>query len=335
MKVFMWPFDEGLLINDYTKILGEGIRRKGFKVQRFSLCKYCFSWRAVLHIHWPETYLGSSKCYVRVLGSVFVLFVLFWSRVNRTRVVWTVHNVYPHDSSVGFFSRLFYRLLKIFVDKLLFLSECSREKLLHHMPYFGSIPYKVSPHIFYPDAGMQKMPAEASGLEWPYLLFWGMIKPYKNVTSLVIAYGECEFKSEFGLLIAGRFMDQTLKSEVADCARNISNIMFIDKFLDSEEISWLLNNCLGVVLPYKDITNSGALYHSLSASKKILVPRNQYFEEQSRFHGGKIILYENNISSDDIDQFYQECRILDEGSADNIKVYNEKIFSDVSKFYLS
>lgn len=111
------------------------------------------------------------------------------------------------------------------------------------------------------------LPPELEGAEGPVILFFGLIRPYKGVDTLLEAFRQVEGAE---LWIAGNpRMDMAPLHELADKAPG--RVRFLPRFVTDAEIPAIMRRADVVALPYRDIEQSGVLYAALAFGKPMVL----------------------------------------------------------------
>ena len=264
--------------NPYIDLLYAGMPDFGVTVKAFSVqnlknrCDVC-------HIHWPDLVLSRESLLASLNQALRLWLMLLWAKLRwRAKVVWTVHNLEPHERSLPrWWRRLFYRIWFRFVDGCIFMSEASRRAF--EQKYQRSYPHALVPHGHYCDV-YDKVEAEAGlrerlGVRADDVVFghYGQIRDYKNVPHLMREFTKLEGE-HYKLIVAGRVrvQDRALQDELGAIVDEDSRIQFIDGFVSDEAMKALYELTDWAVLPYKDILNSGSALLALSLGCPVLVP---------------------------------------------------------------
>lgn len=232
----------------------------------------------VLHLHWPSFLYTVPTSRLRSwLGLLRFTALMLMLRARGARVVWTAHNLYPHDNGHAALHRLGRRLVvslcsHVFVHGALAATAVAREfgvpaarlVQLEHGNFIG----------FYPNTVTRSAARGALGVPHaPFLyLFLGLCKPYKNLELLVRSHAALGDDSL--LWVAGRFQSDAYRQRVQQAVGQAGGrTTLIDRSLPSEELQLYLNACDAVVAPYQEILTSGTALLALSFGRPLVAPR--------------------------------------------------------------
>lgn len=250
-----------------------------------------FSWRRALlsrydvfHVHWPEFLIRSDSWFKkRIKRAGFALLVRRLRR-RRIAVVRTVHNLAPHAKGDAEEARLLSGLDEL-VDTYVLLNSCTpapsrgRSVIVPHGDYveqFASIP--------------------RSQVRTGRLLYFGRIEPYKGVVELMDAFAHADIP-ESELRIVGSAAPAMAQEIEARTRRSPSTSALLGYVSDEQMVAEITAAEL-VVLPYREMHNSGVLLVALSLGKPVLVPAGCVNDEISREVGpGWVTQYEGEISA--------------------------------------
>jgi glycosyltransferase involved in cell wall biosynthesis len=124
----------------------------------------------------------------------------------------------------------------------------------------------------------QPLPEELAGVEGPVILFFGLLRPYKGIDTLLEAFARIEGAE---LWIAGmpRMPLEPLR-ELA--ARAPGRVRFVPRFIADPEIPALMRRADILALPYREIEQSGVLYAGLAFGKPMVLTDVGGFSEVGR-----------------------------------------------------
>jgi beta-1,4-mannosyltransferase len=223
-----------------------------------------FTWKTALaanydifHIHWPERLVRR--------GYLKTLILLVQLRGRRIPIVRTLHNERPHEPG----NRLESVLLSL-IDRRTDLFVALTPATVPPT----SAPSVVIPHPHYiPRVAGHADVAPVTGL----LLYFGIVRPYKGVDQLVQAFEQWN-SDEVSLRIVGSATGDRGNATRAAIARD-SRITADLRYVPDDELTAEILAAELVVLPYKDMHNSGALLLALSLGRPVLVPRSDANEQ--------------------------------------------------------
>ncbi len=212
----------------------------------------------VLHLHWVWGFMltGADRWMpMRRLTGVWYAAVLSWARLIGLRIVWTLHNVLPHE-------RLFVddvaarrRLLRA-CDLVIAHSGASLEALEQQV---GAPRHAcVIPHG--PVRNRQTRLERHNGGEAPLsLLFFGLVARYKGVEDVMEALREVAADTTLTLTVAGDCVDAGLRPAVEKLAASLPERVTLRlERIPDEELETLFAAHDAMILPYRRATTSGA-----------------------------------------------------------------------------
>ncbi len=133
----------------------------------------------------------------------------------------------------------------------------SRVRVVHHgaFDYLTRLPEE------------KPLPPELEGAEGPVILFFGLLRPYKGVDTLLEAFRRIEGAE---LWIAGnpRMEIEPLRRLAAEAP---GRVRFLTRFVEDAEIPPIMRRADVVALPYRDAEHSGVLYAALAFGKPLVL----------------------------------------------------------------
>lgn len=129
------------------------------------------------------------------------------------------------------------------------------------------------------------LPAELEGAEGPVILFFGLLRPYKGVDTLLEAFrrvGGAE------LWIAGnpRMDVEPLRRLAAEAS---GRVRFLSRFVEDDEIPAIMRRADLVALPYRDVEHSGVLYAALAFGKPLILSAVGGFPEVAQQGAARLV----------------------------------------------
>jgi glycosyltransferase involved in cell wall biosynthesis len=111
------------------------------------------------------------------------------------------------------------------------------------------------------------LPAELQAVEGPVILAFGLIRPYKGTDVLLEAFSRVD-RGELWIVGMPRMPMDELR-RLADQAPG--RVRFIDRFIPDPEIPAFMRRADLVVLPYRNIEQSGVLYTALAFGRPLVL----------------------------------------------------------------
>lgn len=274
--------------NPYVRDLCKGlVTKEGVTILRF--WQIFYKRPDVCHLHWPETVVQHNGTLRRLLATTKICIILCLFKLFSKKIVWTVHNPWPHVMNGGFCLMVVYWFISRTVDDLHFMSRSS-SNFLDRLQVIRTERFKVHhiPHIFYDPVEPQKVPEITRIMEKfeRFIFLFGGANGYRfdggteffrqTSTAYVFAGKKSDFVEGFNL----------------DVGRK--DFFFIDRFLTDGELAFALSHAHAVWLPYKHVTNSGAMFLCLTYGCQIIAPRFDYFMEMQRLFPQSIFFQDQN-----------------------------------------
>lgn len=273
--------------NQHLASLYEEIEKLNIAIHPFSrkaLLQRC----DVVHIHWPEWLVRWHEIPFALFDIVTVLGLLYFARARGAAIVWTAHNLEPHEVTRPRLWRLYNAIFQTQLDLAISLNGAGPKLLSSRYPRLQSVPFCVVPHGHYCNqyARISNTADVRRNLELdekPTLLCFGQIRPYKNIPMLVRAWKELPLPRP-QLVVAGRTSSSDLEQAIRVEALGVDDIRLLLSFVSKEEVSGIFSVADAVVAPYDSSSalNSGVAHLALSLSTPAVVndnPANRYLQE--------------------------------------------------------
>lgn len=208
------------------------------------------SLKTILHLHWLKL-------------SLFDLLVLSMIKSKlSTQLVFTVHNVLPHESN--FIDRIIYPYIYKKIDLFTFHTVGVRKKLIESMALEVN-NFKIIPHYGNKVSLSNLAPIKNT------LLFFGSIREYKGLDILIKACSLLPDDLDWTLSIYGKQeMDISALKKKSDEYRISDKVKWHTGWVYEDEIDKIFHEHEVIILPYKHIDNSGLLYLAMSYGKPLI-----------------------------------------------------------------
>jgi glycosyltransferase involved in cell wall biosynthesis len=252
----------------------------------------------VFHVHWAETLFNARSAGRRFLKQLLFAVLLARLRLTRVPVVWTAHNLANHESLDPFGAWLV-RGLRARVRLYIRINAYDGEGVPE--------PSVVILHGHYRDWFAQYPQPEAVPGR---IVFFGLVRPYKGVEDLIAAFADVHTDG-LTLQVSGRPLNAETAAELARLAEPDPRVRLDLRFLEESELVALVSSAELVVLPYREMYNSGSLLAALSLGKPVLVPQAPVNELVAAEVGPEwVMTYPGSISAGVIESAVVKAREL-------------------------
>ena len=156
MKILAWPAPSRSQANPYLSLVYSEFENEEVEIEPYSTWNARASRADVFHVHWPEAiFWGRIAQYLPVTTKFAAFHALHTMDVVRGRggiLVWTVHNIAPHDLTLRDHERAwdwFFPKFRTRVDALIGLSSRSLDLVCESYPELRSCSRSIVPHPHY------------------------------------------------------------------------------------------------------------------------------------------------------------------------------------------
>ena len=200
---------------------------------------------------------------------------------GRPRVL-TAHDIIPREPRPGQIAAT--RRLVHSMDAIVVHSEHGADRIAGEL----GVPrerIRVIPHGAFDHytqiADPDPLPPDLAAVEGPVILFFGLLRPYKGIDVLLEAFQQVEGAE---LWIVG--MPRMPLEPLEELARKApGTVRFVPRFITDDEIPAYFRRADAVVLPYRQIDQSGVLYTALAFGKPLVLSSVGGFTEVAERHG--------------------------------------------------
>ncbi|RLM89194.1 glycosyltransferase [Halobellus sp. Atlit-38R] len=285
LSVLMYP--DSTDSNPYQRELRDGLQSHGVAVEMSGYGQYVSLLPAVrehgrpdvVHLHWLSKSFVTEQSWLTALLGVRLLVELLVLRLSGVRVVWTVHNLGEHARRSPRVELLTKRLATRLIDGIIVHCDGARGTVMElfdlsaddrpdvravpHGNYLDSYPNEIDRADARADLGY--------GPEDTVFLYFGLIRPYKNVPELVDTFRELD-APDARLLVVGNPWSDELAATVRDRVAADDRARAVLEFVPDDEIQRYMNAADAVVLPYEEVLTSGAAILAMSFGNPVVAP---------------------------------------------------------------
>lgn len=298
MKVLVFPKDK----NPYQELLYNSLQEQyhNIEIKYFNynyhsnvwlnyiliplfLIKERLSGYRIFHLHWLYNFSFTHRNpFLNQLHKFFlvyyILFFFILVKILGFKLVWTVHNVLPHEKQTTN-DILYTRVIAYLCDAKIVHSQTT----IHQLRKIKISTKKISVVPFGNFAKVYKneiIKTEAKNhfnidKNTFVFLFFGFIRKYKGVEDLLLAFTEIiKTHPNAALLIAGQSLDYKITAAINDSLQLLpNNIKPFIHSIEDNEIQYFFNAADIVVYPFNKVTTSSSVFLAFQYKKPIIYPK--------------------------------------------------------------
>jgi glycosyltransferase involved in cell wall biosynthesis len=244
-----------------------------------------------IHLHWLEYLYRAEgppgargvRAHKRAAG---LLRALRAARESDVRVVWTVHNLRPHEARYPWLDRLVAAEAGRCADALVVHSAHAAARVRKHLDPPGPVTVLPHPNYLgaYPPAAYGRAQERARlgvpGDAYVYLVF-GQLRRYKRVPEVVAAF-RASAGDDKRLVVAGAVLEDEVRAGIERARAGDPRVVLLLSAVPEAEVAGLHAAADAAVLHYEDVFSSGALLLALSFGLPVAGPRGTALTELCR-----------------------------------------------------
>lgn len=277
LRVLAWPARRKRVDNPYTYLLQESTAHHGIETTEFGPVPLLRSRWDVIHIHWPDMVLLRGGAIRQAVTGAILLTILRLHRRLGARLVWTVHNLAPHERRSPRVATWFMHAFADLTDGIISPSQSGLKLAKRAYPQLETRPVEVIPigryDVEYPDPPSRAEARATLGLSDNSTVFlaFGMIRRYKNLPHLAECFGRIA-DPDARLVIAGPPKDAAEVERLRTMATNDPRIRIDAERIDDAMVPCYFAAADLFVAPFTAILNSGSLLLALANGCRAIVP---------------------------------------------------------------
>ncbi|NOK61270.1 MAG: Glycosyltransferase involved in cell wall bisynthesis [Chloroflexi bacterium AL-W] len=232
--------------------------------------------KRILHLHFFDELTQHLRQWQTILRSCGFLAILLLLRLRGVHVLWTAHNIQPHELHHPFWGFLVYRLVIRWSTSVIAHSHAAKDMLEAR---YGPLNHcTIIPHGSYVNmyGPLRDQSASRTQLNLPnaqpVFLNFGTLRPYKNLEMLIDAFAKLPVTARGTLLIIGAAKDQDYASALQERTHTVQNVIVRNQFIPDDELPQYLAAADAIVLPYRTMLTSGILWWAMSYARPVVAP---------------------------------------------------------------
>lgn len=331
LRILAWPAFKNR--SPYNRLLYENMQKLGTTVEEFSPRRILSGRYDIVHLHWPEYCVNGRGALASLFWSCALFGTLGWIRIRGGRVVWTVHNLQSHLRQHPTIERYFWKFFTAVVNGYISLTEYGAEQARDHYPSLRTKPGFVIPHgnirEAYPGVEISREKARLRlGIAQSARVvgFLGSVERYKGIMELVETFAAIE-DTRAVLFVAGKsYLAPHERKHIENVAARDKRIVLRLEYIPDADLAPYIRASDLVVMPFREILNSGSAVLALSLDRPVLVPGKGAMTALQQFAGAEWVrLYPGELTAEALRQQLDavsngatvrgRCRALESGWA--------------------
>lgn len=324
--------------NPYQKLMMDGLNESdqlhainGIDDRFFGIIRSALKYRPeYLHFDWIVSYYYRRWKWFTWL-SVPSFFLQIWAvkYLFGVRVVWTLHNISPHDlheKRIHIFCQRFLAencsWIRVFSTQSIKEASSTLKRSVDNFKIVAEGSYtEYYPHETDAATAREKLNIDSNKR---VLLFLGYVRPYKGVLEMISAYKKVR-RGDSLLVIAGKIMDREYGQLIAESLEE--DIILTDSYIEKKDLQYYFEACDIVVLPFNKIENSGSVILAMGFSKPVIAPNVGAI--RSRLAHQKSLLFGENSLEEKIDYSLKMSNLeLKNIGQENLNLVNKYKWTD-------
>lgn len=261
----------------YSKVASMGVTINAAK-SRLDFSKKSIKTN-IIHLHWIEYFLRRRNFPLTVLEATGFILGLLFLKLVRKKMVITLHNVKPHESLYPRLEHFGFKFCLKLANAVIVHNEYAKKEALA-LYKITDAKVDVIPHgnfvSYYPNVISKEKARDLLNISRNkfVLLYLGIIRPYKGLDDLISALdGILTKQKDIVAVICGRVQDKNLEATLLQFSAKFDGHCIAKlEYIPDDEVQIFMNAADVGILPYKDITTSGALMLFMSFQKPVIVP---------------------------------------------------------------
>jgi beta-1,4-mannosyltransferase len=282
MKVAMLPRSSRWRANPYLDMLEAGLKAHGIETISDFHDELSWLWLlrsrsevGVIHLHWLHYHYERETERLSRWALIRFISKLMLAKALGYHLVWTVHNLHPHESRFPKLDRACWQAVARLVHQI--IVHCREVGYQLELRFGRRRHVHVLPHPNYvqfcSDLPSQQEARRQLGLGTasPIFLCFGIVRAYKGFQDAASTFTMLSGENA-RLIIVGRPVDEQIAREIRELTRADNRIMAVLEHVPDEDLPIYLASADVVVLPFRRIVTSGSAILAMSLGRPVIAP---------------------------------------------------------------
>lgn len=229
----------------------------------------------ILHLHFFDELTQRPERAQTAIRSLAFLGLLTLLRQRGVRLIWTAHNLEPHELYHHDWAERVYRRVARWSDATIAHSQAAKRLVeqRYHPRRCVVIPQGHYIGLYGP---CQEQATSRIKLGLPVgervTLCFGTLRPYKHIEGLIEAFAALPQATRGILLIAGAAKERAYAEQIRQCAAGVPGVRVDLRFVPDSELPAYFAAADVVALPYRRMLTSAILLMAMSYARPLIAP---------------------------------------------------------------
>lgn len=255
----------------------------------------------IFHLHWLNKFYTHTfnSTYTRFFFFLYIIFFILEIKLLRYKLVWTVHNVLPHEKQT-INDGIILRLLCKFADAKIIHSKYTISELRQlHANTENTTIIPIGNYIqCYENKISREEARKRLSIKQDMFVYsyFGLIRKYKGIEKLLNTFIKVKQQNiNVVLIISGKCDEKSILKTINDIQNKYNECIhtFI-KYIPDNEVQIYFNAADIMVFPFDKITTSSSVLLSASFGKALIYPQIGNLKELPNNIGFSYQINENN-----------------------------------------
>jgi hypothetical protein len=285
MNYYLDSFQKLLKDNDIDAVVRSNYDNDGLIFYRYMFTENLFGniVNMVLNlIKFKLKTIFSKDISIFLFYGTYVDLIFFFFFFRSKKVIIDLHETIPRESNSVLLKLVIPILFKFSKNTVIFHSQKIENSILKYgftneMIYVSHFKYKLKKKYQIKNLGLDIINAIVKA-PVNYLLF-GNITKTKGVLELLDLIEYCNNNARFSnanFIVAGQDLNRVIKKSKYESTENVD---IITRHINHDELVYLFSKCRFILLPYKNVSQSGVLEMAIDFEKQIITSNLKYFKD--------------------------------------------------------
>ena len=227
----------------------------------------------VLHFHWLEYHYDRATQIKSAVALGMFLLKLLFARGLGYRLIWTVHNIQPHEPKHPILDRWCWWALAHLAHAMVVHCRDAAQQVGQRWGVDSKTHIVAHPNycdVYGPEVN-RGVARQGLGMcdDERVLLYFGAVRPYKGVEEAIRAF-QTITDPQARLMIVGRPLNDAIKASISQLAAADARIRTVFEYVPASEVARYYAAADVVVLPFKHVQTSGSALLAMSLARPVL-----------------------------------------------------------------